>query len=149
MEVNPYATPTSSYSISQKSYPWKSLLFCAIWGAAILYLLRAGALPDGYRIHVLNESPPFAYPWSGVKTTALLMFGQSIVFYLIIRPESFVLQVSRISSALVANIAMFLFFGLGGMHAPPYYAWLLIWLLLHGVGLVGLLILPVFKSLRG
>jgi len=145
---NPYESPAAEPSVAiALRVPWKSLAFAALWGAAILNLFHAGTIPDGYRIHVLNETPPFPYPWQGVIRIAMLMGFQASIFYLILRPESFRLQFARLAGALGLNFCMLLFFGVFAMHAPPYFGWQLAWLLLHGIALVCLLIIAgAFKA---
>ena len=138
---NPYESPIEPSVPLALKVPWKSLAFATLWGAAILNLFQAGTIPDSYRIHVLNEMPPFPYPWQGVIGIAMFMGAQAAMFSFILRPESFRLQFARLASAIEINFCMLFFFGIFALHAPPYFGWQLAWLLIHGIGLVCLLII--------
>ncbi|MCU0719203.1 MAG: hypothetical protein MUC83_05835, partial [Pirellula sp.] len=114
--------------------------------AAIMNLFRVGSIPDGYRIYVLQETPPFPYPWIGVFWITGFMVFQAIVLYIILRPESYAWDLSRTLTAFVFQLVMFVFFAFFSMHSPPYYAWFLLWMI---ICLATLLILSVLARVIG
>ena len=129
-----------SLSITRRSW-----IFVALWAVGIVLLLWAGTRVDGYQLHVRGIPLPHPYPWAGVLTVCAAMSIEMLIFYGLIRPESYQRSWGRALCATAGGTSLVLFFGLGLMHSPPYvfshWLWLAIstlaFLLLSAMSAVG------------
>lgn len=119
--------------------------FILMWSVAIAVLLQFGTLPDAYQVYVVGLQPPFPYPWFGVLSVSFLMVAQGIILYVILQPESYSAHWRCSLRALALHVPVTIFFALFSMHAPPFFAWFLIWMLICSCAL---LLTVIASSLR-
>ena len=93
------------------------LFFCL--GAG--FLAYAGTLPDHYLRRVMGSSLPQPYPWRTVLFSTLFFAGEMTVLFLLLRPLSFVWQISRSFGAFLCSFACASFYLITSMHAPPVH----------------------------
>lgn len=145
--INPYAPLETRSVIDQRSsITWRSVCFCTVWVFAIAVLFCFGTVPDGYRISVMKQMPPFAYPWAEVLCVAGVMVAQAIFLYGILRPESYAWSFDRPFCALIVQILMLALSGAGGLHAPPYYSFFMLWMTICSLTL---LVVAMFAAIIG
>src|SRR5438034_109460 len=97
------------------------LLISVLALAGIAYIVAAGFDQDQYAKYVAGGDGSKGYPLQGVATYAAIATAESLIFLVILRPNSYRKSWRRASLALTASVALSLFWGMGVMHAPPFY----------------------------
>ena len=108
------------------------LLISVLALAGIAYIVAAGFDQDQYLEVVAGGRGPKGYPLQGVATFAAIATAESLIFLVILRPNSYRKSWRRAKRrallALTASVALSLFWGMAVMHAPPFYIAHVFWL---------------------
>jgi len=104
------------------------LLISVLALAGIAYIVAAGFDQDQYLEVVEGGRGPKGYPLQGVATFAAIATAESLIFLVILRPNSYRKSWRRALLALTASVALSLFWGMAVMHAPPFYIAHVFWL---------------------
>ena len=97
-----------------------------------------GTRVDGYRLHVLKDPLPHPYPWNDIIVMSMVLTVEAMVFYAVIRPESYRRSWGRALAAAILGLLLWVFIGLSLMHGPPYEFAHQLWLALATVSFVAL-----------
>jgi hypothetical protein len=126
----------------------RSWVFLAFWFVAVGVTAWSGTRVDAYMLHVMRVPLPHPYPWQGVLLIIGLQTIEVLVFYAIIRPESYRRSWLRTLVALLMSLALVGFFGIQLMHASAYVVWHWLWIAFSSGAFVVLLGISVTQTLR-
>jgi hypothetical protein len=111
-----------------------------LWFIVLGTVLWTGRWPNSYLEHVSRIPPPHPYPTEGVLWVLGFATLEIVLLSVVLRPQSYSRSWGRALSGIGIAVGFLCFGSLGAMHAPPYYAFYLGWLLLMVVALLALFI---------
>lgn len=124
-----------------RRFTWRSLSFLVYWLLGVVAIVWMGTRVDGYMAHVMGLPLPHPYPLKGVFLTVGIQTAEALIFYLLIRPETYRHSWRRAVVAFLLSLLLSVFFAFTLMHAAPY--WVVYWLWLCCATLVLLILLGV------
>ena len=99
-------------------------------------------------MYVRKAPLPHPYPWRRVLIACAVLSVETLIFYALIRPESYNRSWGRALSAAVAGVALLFFFALGLMHSPPYVFSHWVWLSMSTLAFLTLSVVSAIASAR-
>ncbi len=125
------------------------MLLSLVWFAGVAIVAWTARWPDPYLEHVRGIPPPHPYPLGSVLWIVLLMTLEGAVLAAILRPWSYARSWGRALVGFGVAGGFFAFGALGLMHAPPYYGYYSLWMLVIAIGLLGIVTWSGVASVRG
>ena len=128
------------------------LLISVLALAGIAYIVAAGFDQDQYLEVVAGGRGPKGYPLQGVATFAAIATAESLIFLVILRPNSYRKSWRRAKRrallALTASVALSLFWEMGVIHAQPFYIAHVFWLFLSAATMLLLFVVSAIAAWR-
>ncbi|TXI93391.1 MAG: hypothetical protein E6Q34_05580 [Burkholderiaceae bacterium] len=96
----------------------------------VVLVIYSGFKEDGYLRYVAGITEPQPYPIKGVLFFIGTIAIEASVIFGILRPSTYHLSFGRAITAFVVVSSLFVFWALGLMHSPPFFAAHVFWVLI-------------------